>query len=183
MKSMISWLVLLLVGSYMFFALILPSPAEHNTLAKEQQVQQVSVDVSDDTTQEKVERKITQQEIVQLTDAFMNTILQDIDMNYRVENHSSKESLFHEFEKITTKKVAKPYVDYYFYEENDGLYIVPTETPPWFIKQNDYDVVQLDRNKVLVTQENKSGPYGHYTIGLEFTFDDQAWKITEISHQ
>ncbi|GGA76423.1 hypothetical protein [Ornithinibacillus halotolerans] len=126
---------------------------------------------------------ITQEEIIALTDEFINILIQGTKSNYEVNTFQNKDSLLKEFTKVTTETVAKAYVDYYFYEEDDNLYIVPTETPPWFVKQNDYDVVQLEHNKLMVIQENHSELYGNYKIQLEFTYNDHKWKITNILHQ
>lgn len=125
---------------------------------------------------------IKHDDIVQLTDLFMHTLVQETDKNYRVLEYPDKESIVDAFKHITTEDVVKAYVDYYFFEENGALYLVPTETPPWFDKQNGYDVVQLDKSTFLVKQDNQSELYGEYGIELEFTFLDQEWKITKITH-
>jgi hypothetical protein len=138
--------------------------------------------VEQSSTQTSIQ-SISRNEIIRLTDEFIATLVQDTDLNYQVQNYHNKVSLLQAFEKIATEEVVTPYIDYYFKEEHDRLYIVPTETPPWFIKQNEYDVVQLDNNKVLVKQENNSELYGEYGIDIEFTFANQEWKITKIIHQ
>jgi hypothetical protein len=125
---------------------------------------------------------ITKEEIVHLTDEFMNILVQQTNPDYQVKEYKNKASLLHRFMDVSTEAVAKEYLDYYYYEDNGKLYIVPTETPPWFVKQNDYDVVQLEYNKVLVKQDNHSELYGEYRIDIEFTFKDQEWKITKITH-
>ena len=130
-----------------------------------------------------VTHSITHDEIVELTDEFMATLVQDIDRNFKVKNYKDKASLIKAFGKITTEEVVRTYIDYYYIEKNDSLYIVPTETPPWFNKQNEYDVVQLEKNKVLVKQENKSELFGDYGIDIEFTFANLEWKITKIIHR
>ena len=129
-----------------------------------------------------VAHSITHDEIVELTDEFMTTLVQDIDSNYKVKNYHNKDSLIKAFSDFTTEEVVRVYVDYYYTEEDDSLYIIPTETPPWFNKQNQYDVVQLEKNKVLVKQENKSELFADYGIDFEFTFANQKWKITKIIH-
>ncbi|MEN2465517.1 hypothetical protein [Ornithinibacillus sp. FSL M8-0202] len=73
---------------------------------------------------------IQHDDIVQLTDLFMHTLVQETDENYRVLEYPDKESIVDAFKHITTEDVVKAYVDYYFYEENGALYLVPTETPP-----------------------------------------------------
>jgi type IV secretory pathway component VirB8 len=168
---------MILVVICVILALILPSSAKENQFIQpENQSTQAGL-------QENVEKTISHDEIVRLTDNFMNLILQDITEEYKVIQYQSKESLLQAFEEVSTREVAKPFVDFYFYEENDGLYIVPTETPPWFNKQNGYDVVQLDYNKVLIQQENELELYGNYTVEFELTYQDQGWRITKITHR
>ncbi|PAV27726.1 hypothetical protein CIL05_20480 [Virgibacillus profundi] len=127
------------------------------------------------------EATIQHDQIVALTDQFMDILVQEIDKNYKVVNYDTKVELLNQFESVSTKEVATPYVDYFYYEEADGLYIVPTETPPWFNEENDYDVIQLEDKKVKVTQDNQDALFGDYTIEYEFTYDND-WKITKINH-
>lgn len=127
-------------------------------------------------------RYISHEEIVRLTDEFMNILVQETDENYQVKDHVDKESLVKAFDSVSTKEVVKPYVNTYYYEENGVLYIIPTETPPWFDKQNEYDVLQLEQNKFLVKQENQSDLYEDYKVDIEITFVEPEWKITKITH-
>lgn len=124
--------------------------------------------------------EITHEQIVSLTDQFMNMLVQDVDDHYKVTNYATIDELLHDFEQIATRETVEPYVDYYYNEESDGLYILPTETPPWFVEENAYDVLQLDETQVKVIQENQTVFYDDYTIEIAFTFDKE-WKITNIS--
>lgn len=124
---------------------------------------------------------ISHQKIVQLTNQFMDILVQDIDHNNRVINYFTKEELLEQFEMIMSKEAAMPYVDFYYEEKVDGLYIIPTETPPWFNQANDYDMMPINENQIKVTQENNSELYGKYIIELIFTYKDE-WKITEVNH-
>src|SRR5690625_5725860 len=98
---------------------------------------------------------LSHKQIVALTDQFMDTLVQKTEDN-KVINFDTKEKLLHAFDDIATKKVASTYVDYYYYEEADGLYMIPTETPPWFNKENDYNVVQLGNKDRKSTRLNSS---------------------------
>lgn len=136
-----------------------------------------------EATQEsqEIEVDISHEEIVSLTEQFMDTIVQDTDNNYQIIHYHTKNELLDEFEKISTREVAEPYVDFYFEEKEDGLYIIPTETPPWFNPNNDYDIIPSN-NKVVIIQNNKTDLDGKYTIQYEFTHGADGWKITEIEH-
>jgi hypothetical protein len=120
-------------------------------------------------------------QIVRLTDQFMDLILQDIDEEYQVKNYQTKEELLDAFEEIAAREAAKPYVDFYFHENGDSMYILPTESPSWFVEENEYDMIQIADNKVKLVQDNYMELYGPYTIEIEFTHEND-WKITEIKH-
>jgi hypothetical protein len=141
-----------------------------------------AVDIeSEENVQEQA--ALTHENIVKLTDQFMETLVQQADDQNKVTDYYSKAALLNAFDTIATKETAAEYVDYYYYEEAGGLYIIPTETPPWFVKENDYDIVQLDKDKVKVEQENESAMFGRYSITIEFTLDKtQEWKISKITH-
>lgn len=124
--------------------------------------------------------KIEQEEIVDLTDKFMDILVQEVDNNYKTIHVHSKDDLLSRFEEVTTRDVAMPYVDFYYHEEADGMYILPTETPPWFIKEAPYDVKEITNNRLKIIQSNHTEVNGTYTIEIELTYDDK-WKITNIT--
>lgn len=126
-------------------------------------------------------KDITHEEITSLTQSFMDLIVQDIDDHYQVKDYHSKEEILNEFEKISTRDVAEPYVEFYFEEKEDGLYIIPTETPPWFNPDDDYDIITSNKT-VQVIQDNESDIDGKYTLKYEMTYDADGWKITNIEH-
>ncbi|MDC3418276.1 hypothetical protein [Aquibacillus salsiterrae] len=128
---------------------------------------------------EKVE--LTHDELVKITDEFIRLLVQQSDSNNKVINYQSKEMLVEAFKSIATKEVAKPYIDYYFEEKDSGLYIVPTETPPWFEKDQKYEMIDIGNNKVKISQSNQNELYGEYKIELELTYSNK-WRLTSISH-
>lgn len=144
------------------------------------QVAAIEYEASD--SEEKLdEQTITHEEIIVLTDKFMEQLVQEIDDDYRVVHFDTKEALESSFDDIAMREVTVEYTDFYYEETADGLYILPTETPPWFIETNDYHVIQLNKGQVKVVQENETHLYGQYTITYEFSFEDKEhWKITNI---
>lgn len=141
-----------------------------------------AVSQSNAETEQQVNNEPTHNQITALTDQFMRILVQDTDSNYKVVNYNLKEALLTAFEQVTIREVAIDFVDFYYREKADGLYILPTETPPWFEKDNKYRLEQLGQNKVKVVQTNHSYLHDTYTIEFEFTFDDE-WKITNITAQ
>ncbi|WP_337018547.1 hypothetical protein [Oceanobacillus massiliensis] len=126
--------------------------------------------------------QLTHEDITLLTNKFMDILVQDIDSNYKVNNFDTKEELLNEFSTVTTKEIAQEFVDFFYMEEADGLYILPTETPPWFLETNDYDMIKVNDSTVKVVQDNYTDLDGNYTVEFEFTYDTE-WKITNIAYK
>ncbi|NMA90859.1 MAG: hypothetical protein GX972_05970, partial [Amphibacillus sp.] len=124
---------------------------------------------------------LTEDVIIDKAEAFINIFLQDIDQDYKVKGISTKEALIDRYQDIVSKQAVQPYIDYYFEEHDGGLYIVPTELPPWFISGNPYEVTQLDNGNVVIEQENEIDLYGRYRILIEFSQEDN-WQIVRIEH-
>lgn len=124
----------------------------------------------------------THEELVRLTDEFMDILVQETDGNGKVVQFSTIEELYQEFTQIATKGAVRPYIDFYYTEEKDGLYLLPTETPPWFIPENNYETNQVSDKKIIITQQNSVDLYGEYVIEIEFTYTDK-WKISNITHR
>lgn len=121
-------------------------------------------------------------EIIDITNRFMDILVQDVDQQYKVNGIDTKVKLIDKFKDTTTAEIAAEYVSYYYVEKEDGLYIIPTETPPWLIESEPYQKESVGENKVKITQQNQSDLYGAYTIEIELTYNEENWKITNINH-
>ncbi|MFD1040178.1 hypothetical protein ACFQ3N_17535 [Virgibacillus byunsanensis] len=155
------------------------SVTEHENEAKNSTVDHTDSEQKEEELQE--ENTISHEKIIALTNRFMDKLVQKSGNNYKVANYHTKTELLDDFKEVASRDVANEYIEYYYQEKADGLYIVPTETPPWFNEKNDYDVVQLENNRVKVSQNNTNDLYGSYTVNFEFTYDSD-WKITKITH-
>jgi hypothetical protein len=153
---------------------------KENALASDHQQIETSFSVKENVNIQE-EKELTHEEIIALTNRFMDIFVQDIDSNYKVIQFDTKEELLNEFEKITTKETVQQFVDFYYMEKADGLYLLPTETPPWFLEENDYDMIRMDASTVKVVQDNYTELDGDYQLELEFTYDTD-WKITNIMY-
>ncbi|MBM7554774.1 hypothetical protein [Thalassobacillus pellis] len=115
------------------------------------------------------------------TDEFMEQLVQKTDENFRVLKYDSKEALVESFTPFATKQVAKKYIDFYYKEKESGLYILPTETPPWFVNDVPYDTISIDDKHKRIVQTNDSELYGKYTVTIDLEYDGK-WRITEVKH-
>ena len=124
---------------------------------------------------------LTEDVMIDRMEAFINILLQDIDHDYKVKGVSSKEELIAQYTDIISQEALQPYVDFYFEEDDNGLYIIPTELPPWFVSEVPYEMTQLDNGNIIVEQENDIELYGRYRVRIEFSAQDN-WKIVRIEH-
>ncbi|MGY0693212.1 hypothetical protein ACW2QC_10545 [Virgibacillus sp. FSP13] len=131
---------------------------------------------------ETADNTLSDKKIINKTKKFMALLVQETDNCYKVKNYQTKEELGKAFQQVASKEVAKKYIDAYYDEQADGLYIVPTETPAWFNENNDFRVIQLEQNQAKVVQHNSSDLHGNYTIELIFTYSNDDWKITNIDY-
>lgn len=138
-------------------------------------IELVSANKSDNQTIE----ELTHEEIIDVTNRFRELLIQDIDEHYRVTDFNTKEDLLNAFTEVTTKELASNYVDYYYIEQEEALYILPTEAPPGFIPGNDYNMIQLSETEFVIQQTNFSYIYGEYTLEINFTYEAD-WKITNM---
>lgn len=119
-----------------------------------------------------------------LLDQFMNALVQEIDEDsYKVLNLSSKEELLALFSSFATEEVANKFVDVYYEERDNALYIIPTELPPWIQQGIPYERSKREEGKWLLSQQNKSELYGTYRINVLFEKRGNGWIITDISYE
>ncbi|GAA4068176.1 hypothetical protein [Amphibacillus indicireducens] len=185
---LITTFTLILIG---LLLLSYQSPAQENdqTITQNQgyrsvQSMEKSVVMKEDTVQ--LDQAIKQQELTEdvmldKLEAFINIFLQDIDLEYKVRGISTKAELIEQSTEIVSQEALQPYVDFYFEEVDNGLYVVPTELPPWFVPGNPYEMTQLDNGNVVIEQENEIELYGRYRVRIEFSAQEN-WRIVKIEH-
>ncbi|MBM7541409.1 hypothetical protein [Amphibacillus cookii] len=125
--------------------------------------------------------ELTKEMIKEKTEAFIDQLVQETNENYRVVNFSTKAALIEQFDGIATQEVVAPYIEFYYDERDDGLYIVPTELPPWFILEEPYQKEVLDDGLIKIIQENSLEMYGDYRIEIVFAYE-KGWRIIDINH-
>lgn len=130
---------------------------------------------------QKKEKDLQHEDIVRLTQRFMDQLVQKTGKNGMVINYKSKNELVQSFHSLSSLSLAKKYVDYYYKDYPEGLYLIPTELPPWFIGDAPYDKERINKNTIKIIQHNERELYGEYTIQITFTYDN-GWKLQSTKH-
>jgi hypothetical protein len=129
--------------------------------------------------EEGIDEKIQEPDVEGLAAAFENYLMQDTDENQKVTNYENKKELIHSFSGIAAPEVAQTYIDDYYEEREDGLYLVAKDSPTWFQENEPYNMEKIDDKHYKVTQEGENEMAGSYRLTLHFEYQSGAWLMTE----
>jgi hypothetical protein len=122
-------------------------------------------------------------QIISIPEKVMQHLIQPTDEKYEVVNFDTKDQLIKSFQGLTSMQLAKKLVDAYFFEENGKLFIIPTETPPWFHRDHPYSIAKVN-DQVIIEQTNTTDLYGTYTIILEFCYTNgYGWILNDVKYK
>ncbi len=126
---------------------------------------------------------LTEEWIFTQTEKIMEQLVQPTDEEYRVLHFNNKQQLVDSFLPYASKSFAQKLVDLYYEERNGALYIIPTETPPWFVPQTAYTIQKISPDQYNVIQTNESELYGRYTITLHFKRNNHGiWIVDDVTY-
>lgn len=187
MKRVFTYVLIAMMSIGLFSSELLASPhvSAKKTIEKYAPVKETAIATTKMTSPKESTSEtasdLTNKQIFDMTDAFMKKLIQPTDQNYRVLNFKTKAQLVEDFSHIATASGVQPFIDFYYKEKEDGLFIVPTETPPWVDENNDLTIEQTDQ-KAVVTQQNENELDSNYQITLTFIKKNKQWLIDQISY-
>ena len=135
-----------------------------------------------DASAEAEEMQPDQDEVIRVMNGLEDTLKQDADDSYKLKHYATEQELTEAFEAYVTPELAAAFVDYYFRAAAEGVYVIPTQTEPWFQEENEYDMINISNHSVQVVQENENDMVGSYTLVVEMAFQN-GWKIQDISYK
>lgn len=115
-----------------------------------------------------------------LINEFSDRLIVDTDDDYRVKDFKSKEELINNLSEIMNKEVAKDYVDIFYREDTDGVYLVPTEGPLLLNFDLPYELNKKDDTTYYAVQENETVLHGKYKLTILFKYSNEKWIIEDI---
>lgn len=99
--------------------------------------------------------------------------------NFKVKKYDSKDRLEEEFKSIMVWPLAEYYLDHYFEEKNNNVYIIPTEGPTKINFQNDYNLEKLSDHHYKVTQHGSNQLRGDYTLTIHYKYEAGKWVMAD----
>ncbi|WP_349408242.1 hypothetical protein [Pseudalkalibacillus sp. SCS-8] len=151
----------------------------HSTAAS-----QVSSDtkVKTITTEAKTDHENpTKGDFIKLADSFMTEMIQSTNEDGKVTSFETKDQLIEHMKDYASSEVTEYYVDGLYEEKSEGLYIIPTELPPWIVTGEPSELKKLDDEHYQLKQVNETDLYGTYTIQIDYSKKDSKWIITSVN--
>lgn len=112
--------------------------------------------------------------VEELSTKFEKRLYQDTEKNYKVKAFDSKQALIDHLAQIMREELANRYVNDYYKEKEDGLYIIPKDGPALLQPDQPYETEQTG-NKATMTQSSENGLRGQYELTIQYRYKDDRW--------
>lgn len=109
---------------------------------------------------------ITEEKVLHIIDQFQNRLFVEVDDDLKVKSFNTKEELAQFIAEYAEKNLVYEFVDQFYYEDEDGLYIIPQSSPPLLDVHEPITLEQLNDERYLVTQAHQSEAYGELTFNI-----------------
>lgn len=126
--------------------------------------------------------EFTDEIIKNKTNIFKQQLMQETDENGKVKAFETKKSFLKSFDLYVDKDALLQFTDVLYEEKENGLYLISLDTPPWFNPDNDYDMIEVAKDKMVVQQENTSALNGTYNISFTFIYKD-GWQVLDVDYK
>ncbi|SET18400.1 D-alanyl-D-alanine carboxypeptidase [Salinibacillus kushneri] len=153
---------------------------EQSPTENEQEEQSADDKQEDQSDSEEIDKTLEKQEAEQFIQSFREQLIQETDQNLRVKNFNHKEELINNLSKLADPELAKQYVDVFYKEENNHLYLIPKNGPVLLNKNIPYKLAKNEQGLYYVSQENENEMMGKYSLYILFNRTENRWMIKDI---
>ncbi|WP_234987484.1 hypothetical protein [Halolactibacillus halophilus] len=96
-----------------------------------------------------------------------------------IKAYQSKKALIEATLAIASRELVTQLVDDYYREEEGLLYVVPKDGPAKLLSDSPMLINRVDEDTYQVSQQNETELRGPYILTVEFSWMDDAWKMTD----
>ena len=115
----------------------------------------------------------------QIVENFVMKLFPETDTNLKVLNFNNKQELIDNLSKVADQALAAKFVEQYYSETNNGLYLIPKENIIFIDPTRPYIFEKINNNQYKIIQENESS-LGKYR--LDVVLEKKAgWIIKDIN--
>ncbi len=139
-----------------------------------------TLNVKEDQPLEKNKELLTETRALEIEAAFFDQLYtpETVGKTNEIKAYQSKEALIEATLAIASQELVTQHVDNYYREEDDLLYVVPKDGPAKLLSGLPITINQVDEDTYHVSQQNENELRGAYILTVEFSWLDDAWKMT-----
>jgi hypothetical protein len=119
--------------------------------------------------------------VKELEQQFYNFFTLETTENGQVKKYDSLARLEEEMKSIMVWPMADDYLESFFYEENDKLYLRAMDGPVKLDTDMEYQMEKVDDKHYTVTQDRKGAQYGKYTVKIDYSYEAGKWVFEDRS--
>lgn len=123
--------------------------------------------------------EFTKEDAISIEDDFIARLFPQKTDDGLVEKFETKDDLVKSVSKKSEDYLAKSFVDTYYEESEDGLYIRPMDGPVRILKDEPMKLDKIDKDQYELVQEGNDDLRGRYTFTVRFIKRDKEWIIKE----
>lgn len=123
--------------------------------------------------------EFTKEDAISIEDDFMARLFPEKSDEGLIEKFKTKDELVKSVSKRSEEYLAKSFVDTYYEESEDGLYIRPMDGPVRILKDEPMKLDKISKEEYELVQEGNSDLRGRYTFIVRFIKRDKEWIIKE----
>lgn len=135
----------------------------------------------EDKSLEADKEPLTQTRALEIEAAFFDQLYtpETVGKTNEIKAYQSKEALIEATLAIASRELVTQHVDDYYLEEDGSLYVVPKDGPAKLLSDLPVSINRVDEDTYHVSQQNENELRGPYILTVEFSWIDDAWKMTD----
>jgi uncharacterized lipoprotein YajG len=135
----------------------------------------------EDQALEKNKEPLTETRALEIEAAFFDQLYtpETVGKTNEIKAYQSKAALIEATLAIASRDLVTQHVDDYYREEEGLLYVVPKDGPAKLLSDLSVSINQVDEETYRVSQQNENELRGPYILTVEFSWMDDAWKMTD----
>jgi hypothetical protein len=133
------------------------------------------------TAQERETLEKSHEKIMEIEQQFFSMLFrpETVENSNEVMNYQSKEDLINDISRIADRELVTKFVNQYYREEGNKLYIIPQGMPPQILSHSFYEFNQIDKNTYEIIQNEGNVMMGAYRLTVTFTNANNCWRMID----
>ncbi|MGM8216778.1 hypothetical protein ACLIA0_14675 [Bacillaceae bacterium W0354] len=131
-----------------------------------------------DEQQEDQSLSFNENDAIELINNFQERLFVESDDDYKVTSFNSEDELVQYISEYADPNLVRDFVEQFYYEDEDGLYIIPQSSPPMLDINKPMTLEKQNETRYLAIQEEQSEAYGDVKFNILIEYVEGKFIIT-----